>query len=92
MKVKYRGDIDQFLLEIDNWNVKANVTAVSLRKTIEDQIPKEVVRRRSLIDPISDESEWLEAIRTAVRKEDFQEGRKLRHTDSLGSDSSRKRK
>ena len=25
MKVRYEGDIDQFLLEIENWNVKARV-------------------------------------------------------------------
>ena len=26
IKVRYKGDIDQFLLEIDNWNVKVKVT------------------------------------------------------------------
>ena len=57
MKVKYKGDIDQFLLEIDNWNVKVKVTWVGLRKMIEDQIPEEAVRRMSMIDPIPDERE-----------------------------------
>ena len=93
MKVKYKGDIDQFLLEIDNWNVKVKVTGVVLRKMIEDQIPEEAVRRLSMIAPIPDEREWLEAVRTAVRKEeDFQEGRKLKNTDSSESASSGKRK
>ena len=93
MKVRYRGDIDQFLLEIDNWNVKVKVTGDVLRKMIEDQIPEEVVRRLSMIDLIPDERERLEAVRTAVRKEeDFQEGRKLKHTDSAGSASRGKRK
>ena len=93
MKVRYKGDIDQFLLEIDNWNVKVKVTGVVLRKMIEDQIPEEAVRRLSMINPIPDEREWLEAVRTAVRKEeDFQEGRKLKNTDSSGSASSGKRK
>ena len=79
MKVRYKGDIDQFLLEIDNWNVKVNVTGDVLRKLIEDQIPEEAGRRLSMIDLIPDEREWLEALRTAVRKEeDFQEGRKLK--------------
>ena len=32
MKVRYKGDIDQFLREIDNWNVKVKVTRVVLRK------------------------------------------------------------
>ena len=78
MKVRYKGDIDQFLLEIDNCNVKVKVTRVVLRKMIEDQIPEEAVRRLSMIDSIPGEREWLEAVRTAVRKEEyFQEGRKL---------------
>ena len=88
MKVTYKGDIDQFLLEIDNWNVKVRVTGGVLRKMIEDQIPEEAVRRLSMIDPIPDEREWLEAVRTAVRKkEDFQEGRKLKNSEFSGSAS-----
>ena len=93
MQVRYNGDIDQFLLGIDNWNVKVKVTAVVLRKMIEDQSPEEAVRRLSMIDPMPDEREWLEAVRTAVRKvEDFQEGRKLKNSDSSGSASSGKKK
>ena len=91
MKVRYTGDIHQFLLEIDNWNVKVKVTRVVLRKMIEDQIPEEAVRRLSMIDPIPEEREWLEAVRTAVQKEeDFQEGRKIKNTESSGSASSGK--
>ena len=60
---------------------------------IEDPILEEAVRWLSMIDPIPDERDWLEAVRTAVRKEeDFQEGRKLKNTDSSGSASSGKRK
>ena len=93
MKVRYKGDIDQFLLEIDNWNVKLKVTGVVLRKMIEDQIAEEAVRRLSLIDPIPDEREWVEVVRTPLRKEEpFQEGRKLKNTDSSGSASSARRK
>ena len=66
MKVRYKGDIDQFLLEIDNWKVKVKVTGVVLRKMIEDQLQEESFRRRSMINPIPDEREWLEAVRTGV--------------------------
>ena len=91
-KVRHNGHIDQFLLEIDNWNVKVKVTAVILRKMIADQIPEEAVRQLSMIDSIPDEREWLEAVRTAVRKEeDFQEERKVKNTDSSWSASSGKR-
>ena len=83
MKVKYKGDIDQFLLEIKNWNIKVKVSGVVLRKIIEDQIPEEAVRRMTMIDPIPDKRKSLEAMRTAVRKEeDFQEERKLKNEDS----------
>ena len=93
MKVMYKGDIDQFLLEIENWNVKARATAVAFRKMIDDQIPEEDVRRMSMMDQIADDREWLEAVRTASKaEEDFVEGRKLRHGDSTGSASSGKRK
>ena len=82
IKVRYRGDIDQFLLEIENWNVKARVNGVAFRKTIEDQIPDDAVRRMSMMDTIADDREWLEAVRTASKaEEDFIEGRKLRHGD-----------
>ena len=64
-KVRYKGDIDQFLLEIENWNVKARVTGVAFRKMIDEQIPEEGVRRISMMDPIADHREWLEALRRA---------------------------
>ena len=49
---------------------------------IDDQIPEEAVRRMSMMDPIADNREWLEAVRTASKaEEDFVEGRKLRHRD-----------
>ena len=93
MKVRYNGDIDQFLLEIENWKVKASVTGVAFRKMIDDQIQDEAVRRMFMMDPIADDREWLEAVRTASKaKEDFIEGRKLRHGDSSGSAASGKRK
>ena len=93
MKVRYKGDIDQFQLEIENWNVKARVTGVAFRKMIDDQIPDEALRRMSMMDPIADDREWLEAVRTASKvEEDFVEGRKLQYRDSSGSASSGKRK
>ena len=92
-KVKYKGDIDQFLLEIAKWNVKAKVTGVAFRQIIKDQIAEEDVRRMTMIDPNTDDREWVEAIRMAVKKEeDFKERRKLKNTDSTRLASSSKRK
>ena len=77
-KVRNKGDIDQFLLEIENWNVKARVTVVPFRKMIDDQIPDEAVRRMSMMDPIADNREWLEAVRTASKaEEDFVKEEKI---------------
>ena len=93
MKVRYNGDINQFLLEIENWNVKARVTGVAFRKIIDDQIPEEAVRRMSMMDPNADDREWLEAVRTASKaEEDFVKAKKFRHGDSSGSASCGKRK
>ena len=60
---------------------------------IDDQIAEEAVRRMSMMDPIADDREWLEAVRTASKaEEDFVEGRKLdteSHQDQpqLGNES-----
>ena len=88
IKVWYKGDIDQFLLEIENWNVNAKVLEIAFRKIIKDQIPEEGVRRMSTNDPIMDDRKWLEAIVKAGRtEEDFQERRKLKENYILGSTS-----
>ena len=79
MKVRYKVESNQFLLEIENWNVKARVTGVVFRKMIDDQIPDEAVRRMLMIEAIADDREWLESVRMASKaEEDFVEGRKLR--------------
>ena len=90
-KVRYKGDIDQFLLEIENTNVKARVTGVAFRKMIDNQNPDEAVRRICMMDPIADHRVCLEAVRTASKtEEDFVEGRNLPNRDPSGSASSGK--
>ena len=78
-------------MDIENWNVKAWVTGVAFRKLIDDQIPEEAVRRMSMTDSITNDREWLEAVRMASKaEEDFVKGRKLRNGDSSGLASSGK--
>jgi len=43
VKVQYKNDINQFLLEFKYWNIKAKVTGIAFRKFIIDQIPDEAV-------------------------------------------------
>jgi len=93
LKVRYKNDIIQFLLEFENWNMKAKVTRIALRKLIRDQIPDEAVRRMSMHQEYPDDRDWIEALRQAVRdEEDFQEGKNLKDNDFSGLNSSGKRK
>jgi len=78
-KVRYKNAINQFLLQFENWNVKAKVTGISFRKLINDQSPDEAVRRMSMYQEYTHDRDWIEALRQAVRdEEDFQEGKRLK--------------
>jgi len=93
LKVRYKNHINQFLLEFENWKVKAKVTGIALRKLIRDQIPDKALQRMSMHQEYADDRDWIEALRQAVRdEEDFQEGKRLKDNNFLGSNSSGKRK
>ena len=93
MKVRYKNDINQFLLEFENWNVKAKVTRIAFQKLIRDQLPDEALRRISMHQEYTDDRDWIEALRQAVRDEEaFQEGTRLKDTNFSGSNSSGKKK
>jgi len=93
LNVRHKNDIYQFLLEFENWNVKAKVTRIHFRKLIRDQIADEAVRRMTMHQEYPDDRHWREALRQAVRdEEDFQEGKKLEENNFPGSNSSGRRK
>jgi len=93
MKVRSKNNINQFLLEFENWNVKAKVTGIAFRKLIRDQIPDEGVRRMSMHQEYADDRDWIDALRQLVHdEEDFQEGKRLQDNNFSGSNSSGKRK
>jgi len=93
LKVRYKNDVNQFVLEFENWNVKAKVTGIAFRKLIRDQIPQEAVWRMTMQEEYPDDSDWIEALRQAVRdEEDFQGGKRLKDNNFSGSNSSGKRK
>jgi len=84
---------NQFLLEFENWNVKAKVTGIAFRKLIRDQIRDEAGRRMSMHQEYPDDRDWIEALPQAGRdEEDFQEGKRLKDNNFSGSNSSGKRK
>jgi len=70
LKVRCKNDINQFLLEFENWNVKGKVTGMAFRKLIRDQIPDEAVRRMSMHREYADDQDWIEALRPVVRDEE----------------------
>ena len=78
-QIRYKGDIDEFLQQIENKNNRAKVTGIAFRKIVEDQVPEEAIRRMSMQQEYIDDREWLEALRKAVKdEEDLQERRKLK--------------
>ena len=90
--VKYEGDIEKYLLELENLNIQAQVTGIAWRYTVEKRLPFEALRRLSNQEYGSD-PEWLAAIRTVTKAEEaFDEQWGLRHEPSTKSDSSGKRK
>jgi len=79
LKVRYKNDINQFLLEFENWNVKAKINGIAFHKLIGDQIQAEAVRRMSMHQEYADDRDWLAALGHAVPDEqDFQEGKRLK--------------
>ena len=62
LKVRYKNDINQFVLELENWNVKAKVTGIAFRKFIRDQILDEAVRQMSMHQAYADDRDWIEAL------------------------------
>ena len=78
-QLKYKGDIDEFLQQIESKNYRAKVTGIALRKIVEDQVLEEAIRRMSMQQEYIDDREWLEALRKAVKdEEDLRERRKLK--------------
>jgi len=62
LQVRSKNDINQFLGEFENWNVKAKVTGIAFRKLMRDHIPEEAERRMSMQQAYSDDRDWIEAL------------------------------
>ena len=66
-QLKYKGDIDEFLQQIESKNNGAKVTGIALRKIVEDEVKEEAIRRISIQQEYIDDREWLEALRKRLR-------------------------
>src|ERR1700761_3400694 len=69
-QLRYKGDINEFLQQIEGKNNRAKVTGIALRKIVEDQLPEEAIRGMSRQQGYIDDLEWQEALRTAVKDEE----------------------
>ena len=77
--IKYKGDINEFLQQIESRNNRAKVTGIAFRRIVEDEVPEEAMRRMSMQQVYIDDKQWLEAFHKAVKdEEDLQEQRKLK--------------
>jgi len=90
--IKYQGDIEKSLRELENLNIQAQVTGIVWRYMVAKWLPLKALRRRSNQEYSSD-PEWLAAIRKGPKAEEAsKEERGLRHERSMKPDSSGKRK
>jgi len=78
-KVTYKGNIDHYLLEIENHNTDMGMSGVTWRQMVERHILKDALRRLSTEEYATD-SAWITALRTLCwRKEIFVEQLALQH-------------
>jgi len=93
-KVTYKGNMDRYLLEMENHNTHVGMSGVAWRQMVERHIPKDALRRLSTEEYATD-SAWITALRTVCRREAiFVEQLALQHSGPSVSriDSGGKRK
>jgi len=86
-QVKYEGDIERYLLGLENLNILAQVTGIAWRSMVEKGLPLEALCGLSNQEYGSN-LEWLAAIRTVTKAEEvFKEQSGLRQEQSSKSDA-----
>ena len=68
-KIRYKGDIDRYLLEMENHNTHVGLSGVALRQMLSRTIPKDTLRRQSMKKYECD-VDWIAALREATRQEE----------------------
>lgn len=75
---KYVGDIGDYILKIKRYNNLVRMTGVTLRGTIEQQLPFNVRMRLSVIPEIDDDDEWMRmVVQVGKAQERFLEDNRL---------------
>ena len=84
-KEKYLRDIQNYLLQMENWNNKVGLRGVAWRDMIKANLLENVIERMS-IEKFDDDDSWIERLRQAARRyEDHEEDKKLRHSNGESS-------
>ena len=68
-KVRYEGDIEKYLLTLENLNIDAEMSGVAWWNMIEKQLPLEA-RRRWAQKKFDLDSEFVEAVRSCTKAEE----------------------
>jgi len=77
--VTYEGNIDRYLLEMEDHNTHVGMSGVAWRQMVERHIPKDALRRLSTVKYATD-SAWIKALRIVCRREEiFMEQLTLQH-------------
>jgi hypothetical protein len=56
---KYSGDIDDYIVKMKRLNNLVGISGVTLRTTIERQLPKDLQRRISFLPSTDIDDEWI---------------------------------
>jgi hypothetical protein len=68
-KVKYAGNVEKYLLTLENLNIEAEVTGIAWRSLVQRQLPVEAMRTLSHEKHDLD-SDWLQAVRRVTKAEE----------------------
>jgi hypothetical protein len=67
---KYSGDIEDYIVKMERLNNLMGMSGVTLRSTIERQVPKDLRRRISLMLPTDLDDEWIQMVVKAGKMEE----------------------
>jgi hypothetical protein len=67
---KYSGDIEDYIVKMKRLNNLVGMSGVTLRSTIERQLPKDLRRRISLMPPTDLDDEWIQTVVKAGKMEE----------------------
>lgn len=85
LQLQFKNDINQFLMEFENWNVYVIVARIAFRKLVRDQWRDQVLWHILMHQEYADDRYCIETVRHVVCDEEyFQEGKMRKNNNFLG--------